>query len=71
MDELDLYFEQIWEKHKHSKKLPVEFEKNLKQSFMSAAREVWKKSLEHDRERMIREFPDFVKERYFHTGPVA
>jgi hypothetical protein len=71
MDELDLYFEQIWEKHKPSKKLPVEFEKNLKQSFMSAAREVWKKSLEHDRERMIQEFPDFVKERYFHTGPVA
>jgi hypothetical protein len=54
------YFETVWTVNKPSNKLPVEFEKKLKESVFTMLELVWNASCVTERNRIKAEFSDFV-----------
>jgi hypothetical protein len=66
----EAYFESLWNQHRPSNRLPVEFEKKLKESVFVMLELAWNASCASEKNRIKAEFSDFVDRKpapYFHS----
>jgi len=59
----NLFFLEVYDRYKPSKKLPIEFEESLKESCLSMMAEVQRWSVEKYKQTLLRQFPYFVDQK--------